>query len=70
MKVDFLLPAFDEGTAIGVVVKQSVEKLTRKMKPKKLDVRDQTRWAKLTCVFEAAGNMAYEGASINVAHGL
>ena len=62
MKVDFLVPAFDEGTALGVVVMQTVEKLARKMKIKKFDVHDvQKSWPKLTCVFEAAGNMAYEG---------
>ena len=62
MKVEFRASAFNEGTSIGVVVKQTVEKLSKKMKNKKFDYMNvQNNWSKLTCLYEASGNMAYEG---------
>lgn len=62
MKVDFRASTFNEGTSIGVVVKQTIDKLAKKMKLKKIDAQNvQRTWTKLTCIYEASGNMVYEG---------
>ena len=62
MRVEFRASALNEGTSIGVVIKQMVEKLTKKMKSRKFDIQNlQNDWAKLSCLFEPAGNMVYEG---------